>query len=116
MEHVIDGKRLSVKRFLQVIGSKFGIYQFLLDGCRMDKDLEKELKKSDFDKVDIKRFQLEYPSKPPHPILHMISPHVFGTATTKEKTKEISSAFITRTEVIMIQIFAILYYAFAFDH
>lgn len=86
MEHVIDDKPISLIKFLQILGSKLGVYQFLFDGCRTDKDLEKELHQGGFSAVDAKRFRLDLSEGVPleFTAVHMITPHLFGTATAPQ--------------------------------
>jgi len=83
MEHVIDDTSLII-RFLQILGSKIGLFQLLFDGCRPDKDMEPVIKKAGFASVDMKRFRLDLKEGVPKGFwgVYMIEPHLWGVATT----------------------------------
>ncbi|ODM92956.1 Methyltransferase-like protein 7A [Orchesella cincta] len=82
MEHVIDTS-LSAIKIAQIIFGSLGIAQFLLDGCRPDKDIKKELEIGGFASVDVRRFRLDLKELPlAHSGTYLIQPHIYGTATT----------------------------------
>lgn len=83
MEHVLDDKPISIIKVFQILGSRLGIFQFLFDGCRTDKDLQTELNKAGFAAVDAKRFRLDLSEGVPLELsgVYLIIPHLYGTAT-----------------------------------
>ncbi len=81
MEHVIDDQSHSILKILQRLAGGLGIFPFLVDGCRPDKDLARDLNKAGFKSVDLKRFRLDFSDGAPAWALHLIVPHIYGFAT-----------------------------------
>ncbi len=52
MEHVLDDQPRSILKILQRLAGALGIFPFLMDGCRPDKDLARDLNKAGFKTVD----------------------------------------------------------------
>lgn len=84
MEHVIDD-HISFTKFFQVLLSRLGIFPFLVDGCRTDKNIEKQLRSGPFAAVETKRFWLDLSEGVPlaASFLYTIAPHLYGTATVQ---------------------------------
>jgi len=84
MEHVLDD-RTGITKLLQELAGSLGIFQFLFDGCRPDKDIETDIRKGGFASVETKRFRLDF-TKGPVPLyaVYLIKPHLMGVATAPD--------------------------------
>ncbi len=81
MEHVIDDQPHSILKILQRLAGSLGIFPFLFDGCRPDKDLAGDLDKAGFKSVALKRFRLDLSDGAPILAVHLVVPHIYGVAT-----------------------------------
>ncbi|XP_050696019.1 putative methyltransferase-like protein 7A [Eriocheir sinensis] len=79
MEHIreFDGNKHWLRRVIQDVLSRSGVWPFMFDGCNLNRDLQPPIEAAGFSKVDAEKFYAPITNF----VFQVIKPHLKGVAT-----------------------------------